>query len=131
MPDASKRRDEILKLTEGRGADIIVEASGVPVAFEEGLDIVRRGGRYLVIGQTTPGVTIPLSPMVVVWKHLDILGQCSADISHYYKALQIIKNNRQRYPFGDIITNKYSLDRINEAYASMEAGKDIKPAIVP
>lgn len=131
VPDAAKRREEILRLTEGRGADLVVEASGVPIAFGEGLDLVRRGGRYLVIGQTSPQATISISPSTVVWKHLEIIGQCGADISHYYKALQIVKNNRKRYAFGDIITNKYKLSQINEAFASMQAGKDIKPALVP
>jgi Zn-dependent alcohol dehydrogenase len=69
-------------------------------------------------------------PASVVWKNLEIIGQCSADISHYYKALQIIKNNRERFNFGDIITRKYSLKDINIAYASMLAGTDIKPAVV-
>ncbi|MGD0794556.1 MAG: zinc-binding dehydrogenase, partial [Dehalococcoidales bacterium] len=110
--------------------DIVVEASGVPIAFGEGLDMIRRGGRYLVIGQTSPQ-TITMAPGTIVLKHLEIIGQCGAEISHYYQALQIIKNNRQKYPFGDIITHKYNLDQVNEAYASMEAGSNIKPAIVP
>jgi len=129
-PDAMKRKEEILELTGGRGPDIVVEASGVPIAFGEGLDMIRRGGRYLVIGQTSPQ-TITMAPGTIVFKHLEIIGQCGAETSHYYQALQIIRNNRQKYPFGDIITSKYSLEQINEAYASMEAGKDIKPAIVP
>lgn len=129
-PDPLQRKNEILKLTGGRGPDLVVEASGVPIAFGEGLDMVRRGGRYLVIGQTSPQ-TITMAPGTIVLKHLEIIGQCGAEISHYYQALQIIKNNRQKYPFADIITRKYSLDRINEAYASMEAARDIKPAVVP
>jgi L-iditol 2-dehydrogenase len=129
QPDPIRRQSEIMDLTSGKGPDVVVEASGFPEAFAEGLDIVRRGGTYLVIGQTSPR-KITMAPGTVVWKHLQILGQCGAEIRHYYRALQIIKNNRGRYPFAEIITNKFSLDRINEAYASMEAGKDIKPAIV-
>jgi D-arabinose 1-dehydrogenase-like Zn-dependent alcohol dehydrogenase len=130
-PDAAKRNEKIMALTDGRGADIVVEASGVPVAFGEGLDMIRRGGRYLVIGQTSPQGIIKMSPAAIVWKNMEIIGQCSADISHYYKALQIIKNNRQRFNFGAIITHKYSLEEINTAFASMVAGTDIKPALVP
>jgi L-iditol 2-dehydrogenase len=129
IPDPVKRQNEVLRLTEGRGADIVVEASGVPAAFAEGLDMIRRGGRYLVIGQTS-SQKIYMAPGTIVWKHLQVLGQCGAEISHYYKALQIIRKNRDRYPFAGIITGKYDLGRINEAYASMEAGRDIKPAIV-
>lgn len=72
-----------------------------------------------------------MSPAAIVWKNLEIIGQCSADISHYYKALQIIKNNRQKFNFGDIISHKYSLGEINTAFTSMRAGNDIKAALVP
>jgi L-iditol 2-dehydrogenase len=126
----AKRSEKVREITSGRGADVVVEASGVPAAFGEGLDIVRRGGRYLIIGQTSPK-DIQMSPATIVWKNLEIYGQCGAEIGHYYRALQIVKNNRQRYPFADIITHKYRLEQINEAYNSMQAGKDIKPALVP
>jgi L-iditol 2-dehydrogenase len=129
-PDPLQRRKEILGLTGGRGPDLVVEASGVPAAFGEGLDIVRRGGRYLVIGQTSPE-TITMAPGMIVLKHLQIIGQTGAEITHYYQALQIIRHNRQRFPFADIITRKYHLEQINEAYASMQAARDIKPGIVP
>ena len=83
-----------------------------------------------MIGQTSPK-DIQMSPATIVWKNCEIIGQCGAEIGHYYRALQIVKNNRQRYPFADLITNKYRLEKINDAFASMQAGTDIKPAIVP
>lgn len=128
VPDPSKRREQILDLTNGRGPDIVVEGSGVAAAFSEGLEIIRRGGRYLVIGQTTE-VTIPIKPSMIVGKGLDILGSMSATIPHFYKALQLIKSKRAKYPFADIVTNKYSLEQANDALVGMEAGKEIKPVI--
>jgi L-iditol 2-dehydrogenase len=129
--DASQRKEKVLALTDGKGADIVVEASGAPTALIEGLDMLKRGGRYLVIGQTSAQGLTKINAGIIVWKNLEIIGQCSADISHYYKALQIIKNNRQKYPFADLITHKYKLEEINTAFISMQAGKDIKPALVP
>ena len=103
--DPAKRSERIREITEGRGADIVVEASGVPSAFNEGLEMLRRGGRYLVIGQTSPK-DIQITPATIVWKNCEIIGQCGAEIGHYYRALQIVKNNRQRYPFADLITKR-------------------------
>jgi len=128
ISDPSQRKDQILDLTNGRGPDIVIEGSGVPTAFNEGLEMIRKGGRYLVIGQTSE-VTTSITPSVVVFKGLDIIGICSATIVHYYKALQFIKNKRSKYSFADIVTNKYSLEQVNEALAAMEAGKEIKPVI--
>lgn len=131
IPDPSKRKDEILRLTNGRGPDVVVEASGVPAAFREGMEIVRRGGRYLVIGQSSMEAEISIIPGMIMLKHLQIIGSSSALISHYYKALQFIKNKRHKYPFADIVTNKYSLPQINDALISMMTLKEIKPVIIP
>lgn len=39
--------------TDGRGADVVIEAVGAPPAFESALDVVRRGGRVVVLGMYT------------------------------------------------------------------------------
>ena len=39
--------------TEGRGADVVIEAVGTPAAFERSVDIVRRGGAVVVMGVYT------------------------------------------------------------------------------
>ena len=40
-----ERTEHIRALTDGRGADIVMEFTGHPQAFNEGLDLIRRGGR--------------------------------------------------------------------------------------
>ncbi len=39
--------------TDGRGADVVVDAVGTPDAFETALEVVRRGGRIVVVGMYT------------------------------------------------------------------------------
>lgn len=131
MPDPTERKEKILNLTGGRGPDIVVEASGVLAAFREGLDMVSRGGRYLVIGQNSMEAEIPIIPGFIMHKHLQIFGNASGTIDHYYKALQLIRNRRNKYPFAEFVTNKYKLDQINEAVTAMKSGEEIKPVIVP
>lgn len=128
VTDPSKRKDQILELTSGRGPDIVVECTGVPAAFSEGVEIIRKGGRYLVIGQVSEATTA-FAPSSIVFKSLDIIGTLSATIPHYYKALQFVKNKRAKYPFADIVSNKYSLEQVNEALAAMKAGREMKPVI--
>jgi L-iditol 2-dehydrogenase len=130
MPDPAQRKAEILKLTNGRGPDVVVEASGVTAAFREGMDMVRRGGKYVIIGQSSQA-ELSIIPGLFMLKHLEVIGNGSADISHFYKAIQFIKNRRDRYSFGDIVTNRYPLEKAFEAIKAMEAGKEIKPVIVP
>jgi L-iditol 2-dehydrogenase len=130
MRDPSQRNAHILDLTNGRGPEVVVEASGVLAAFAEGLEMIQRGGKYLIIGQTSTSA-IPIVPNLIVAKCLTIIGSASAAIPHYYRALKFIKNRRTKYPFADIVTTKYPLERINDALVSMETGKEIKPVIIP
>jgi threonine dehydrogenase-like Zn-dependent dehydrogenase len=125
--DPAQRREMILAWTEGMGPDCVVEVSGAPTAFSEGVDMVRRGGRYVLIGQSSEPATI--IPSQIVRKHVNIIGNASGSVRHYYRALQFIKNNSRRFSWHDMISNHYPLEQINEAMEGMRAWKEVKPAI--
>jgi L-iditol 2-dehydrogenase len=130
IPDPAERLRKVQEMTRGIGADIVVEGCGVPEAFGEGLNMVRRGGRYLVIGQTSAQIS-EIMPGMIVNGEIDIIGSTSADISDYRRAIIFTLKNRKKYPLGEIITNKYSLDQIDDALAAMESGREIKPVVIP
>ena len=67
VKDAGERKKQILALTSGRGPEVVVECSGAPIAFNEGLDMIQKGGRYLVMGQTSAH-TIPMAPGLITGK---------------------------------------------------------------
>jgi threonine dehydrogenase-like Zn-dependent dehydrogenase len=50
--------------TQGRGADVVIEAVGTPAAFERSVDIVRRGGAVVVMGVYTSEV---VQAQIGVW----------------------------------------------------------------
>jgi threonine dehydrogenase-like Zn-dependent dehydrogenase len=128
IKDAARRREQVLALTNGRGPELVVEGSGIPAAFNEGLDMIQKGGRYLVLGQSS-AATVPVAPGIITGKGLTLVGSVSAAIQHFYRALQFIKHRRAKYPFAGIVSHKYELEQINEAFADMATGKAIKPVI--
>jgi threonine dehydrogenase-like Zn-dependent dehydrogenase len=128
--DARERIETVKKWTGGRGADLVIEAAGPPSAFEEGLEMVRRGGRLLVIG-TTAGRPVQISPRRFNKDMVEVIGVVAAHVGHFYKALQFLKSNSHRFDFSAMISNRYPLAQINEALESMAALREIKPAIVP
>jgi threonine dehydrogenase-like Zn-dependent dehydrogenase len=128
VKEHAARKEMIYALTNRRGPELVVECSGVAPAFSEGVDLVQKGGRYLVVGQTSPA-EISFTPYSLVQKNMQIIGRGGAVIHHFYKALQFIRTRRDKYPLGDIVSKKYALEDINEALADMQAGKEIKPAV--
>ncbi len=130
IPDASERKKMVLDLTEGRGPDVVIECAGPSAAFKDGLEIVRRGGRYVVIGQTDP-TPISIVPSMINLRSIDIIGVASASVPHFYKAMQFLQNNQRRFSFLDLISNTYRLEEANIALQSMAQLQEIKPAILP
>lgn len=130
VPDARERRGMVRDLTGRRGADIVIEVSGGATAFPEGIDLVRRGGRYLVIGQVGDQ-QVSVAPRLVVEKQLSILGVMSGNTDHYYKALEFLAHNRERFSFEAMLSNRYRLDQINDALEAMQGFREIKPVVLP
>jgi threonine dehydrogenase-like Zn-dependent dehydrogenase len=128
VKDPAERKARILQLTDGRGPQVVIECSGYPPAFNEGIEMIQKGGRYLVLGQTSTKA-ITFVPNAILGKSLTVIGSCSASATHFYKALQFIKNNRHKYPFADIVSNKYRLEEVNEALEKMKQLLEIKPVI--
>jgi D-arabinose 1-dehydrogenase-like Zn-dependent alcohol dehydrogenase len=125
-----ERIDLVRSLTGGRGADIVMEFTGHPLAFNEGLDLVRRGGRYVVVGQLGSGTTT-IKPSIIVTKQLRILGAISGRAKSYWKALDFISAHRTDIPFERMISNRYALDQVNIAMERMKNFEEIKPVIQP
>ncbi len=130
VTDGRERIEMVKRWTEGRGADIVIEAAGPPSAFEEGLQMVRRGGRFLVIG-TTGGRDVSFSPRRINKDMVEMIGVVSASVAHFYKALRFLESNAERFDFSRMITNRYALEDVNEALENMAALKEIKPAVLP
>jgi D-arabinose 1-dehydrogenase-like Zn-dependent alcohol dehydrogenase len=64
-------------------------------------------------------------------RNLGIIGVAAATVAHFYKALQFLQNNQQRFSFLDFISNTYRLEDANTALTSMARLQEIKPAIWP
>lgn len=126
--DSAARRDAIFEATNGRGADVVMEFSGNPAAFNEGLGVLRRGGTYLLVGQLGAG-EITLRPSVFVHRNLRILGSLAGGAKDYWAAMEFIRRHKTELPFERLVSNHYSLDNVNEALAAMKAQTEIKPVI--
>jgi threonine dehydrogenase-like Zn-dependent dehydrogenase len=118
-----------MALTAGRGADVVIEVSGVAPAFTEGVAMLRQGGRYLVVGQIH-GQEVPFNPSAIVMKQARLIGSFSGAVNHYARALSFLDRHSARFSWTDMITSHGPLEDINQAFQRMRDHKDIKPAII-
>jgi L-iditol 2-dehydrogenase len=124
------RTDAIRQLTGGLGAEIVIEVSGARTAFREGIDMTRRGGRYVVVGQTVPH-EVTVEPAKVTTGQLTILGSYSGEAPQYWRALQFLDRTKHKYNFDRVVSNRYGLHEATLAMNRMQSFDEIKPVVVP
>jgi threonine dehydrogenase-like Zn-dependent dehydrogenase len=123
------RVERVMELTGGRGADVVIEVSGVPAAFSEGIAMLRRGGRYAIVGQIHD-TDVSFNPSQIVMKQATLTGSLSGAVDHYARALRFMDNNIDRFDWTRMITSHQPLEQINTALKRMKTYRDIKPALV-
>ena len=128
----AERLREIRDLTGGRGADITIEATGVPAAVGEGLRMTRDGGRYVIVGQYTDAGDVAINPHSDInKKHLDIRGCWGSDFSHFYRMVAVLARHGERVGWERMISRDYGLDSMNQALADVAAGDVVKAVVRP
>ncbi len=118
--------------TGGRGADVVIEASGNPQAVPEGLEVLRDGGTYVVAGHYTDAGEIPLNPHTSInRKHAVIKGQWGTDFHHLVGALRLLGRHSERLPFASVIGGRYTLEEAGQALEDVAALRVTKAIITP
>jgi threonine dehydrogenase-like Zn-dependent dehydrogenase len=124
------RVERVRALTNGRGADVTIEATGVPEAVPEGMRLTRDAGRYVVVGQYTDAGEATFNPhRDLNQKHLDVRGCWGSDVGHLYRAVKVMA--RHRLPWTDLITREYPLEAAQQALEDVAAQRVVKALIVP
>ncbi|MDR1936066.1 MAG: galactitol-1-phosphate 5-dehydrogenase [Candidatus Accumulibacter sp.] len=83
--------DRIRQLTQGRGADLAVEAVGATPTIDLSIRGVRKGGQIVLVGNFAAKIEAPLQ--VIVTRQLRITGSC-ASAGEYPACLDMIANGR-------------------------------------
>lgn len=129
---AAERLERVRGLTYGEGADVGVEAAGSARAIEEGVTLVRDGGRYVVAGHYTDvGPSTINAHRDINRKHLEILGCWGSEARHFLSALQILEQHAAAIPWREIGERTYALGELDAALADAEAMTLTKALVDP
>jgi len=127
-----ERHERVLGLTDRRGLDVGIEASGSPRAVEEGLTLVRDGGRYVIAGHyTDAGASSVNAHEQINRKHLEIRGCWGSEAGHFLRALAVLDMQARAIPFRDIGARVYGLSGLNDALADAAAMRLPKALVAP
>jgi L-iditol 2-dehydrogenase len=118
--------------TSGRGADVVIEATGAPAAVPEGMAMTRDAGTYIVAGQYTDNGDTALNPhWLLNRKHLTVKGIWGIDLSHFYRSILVMGKHRNRFAWEKLVSKHYNLSQVAQAIDDVEHCRVMKAVIEP
>ena len=113
-------------LTRDRGADVVCEAVGKPELVEQALALVRPRGVLQLVGVNPKGSRLPLDLWDVHFREITIHGAFGRG-SAFRRALRLMPTLGAK----PLITARFPLPQIEEAFAHAAAGRGVKTVITP
>ena len=115
----AERLTAIRDLTQGRGADVIVECTGVAEAVPEGLEMARRGGTYVVAGVYADVGDIRINPhRHFLANQIRLIGMTNHPPTGYPNSLRLLNRFKTRLPLTKFVTHSYPVNEIDQAMAA-------------
>lgn len=124
--------DEIMRLTDGRGADVAIEALGTQQTFESCLRVLRPGGTLSSLGVYSNDLKIPLGPFSAgLGDNKIITTLCPGGKERMRRLLNVVESGR--VDLKPLVTHRFKLDDIEAAYDLFGHQRDgvLKVAITP
>ena len=121
-------------VTNGQGADSAIVTVGVVKGEHvgEAFAAIRKGGTVVVTGLgdlTEVGIPVSLGELTLFQKRIQ--GSLFGESSPTRDILMLLEMYRKgRLKLDELVTRTYTLDTINEGYADMHAGKNLRGVLI-
>lgn len=89
--DDEKLKQVVLSCSKNRGADVTFEAVGISETVNTAIDVLRKGGKTVLVGNLSPSVQFPLQK--VVTREIKVLGSCAIR-GEYEAVLALLANEK-------------------------------------
>lgn len=107
---------EVLRLTDGRGVDLVIETGGAET-FERSLAAVAMAGTVFVIGLVT-GPVVQFNVLPILFKTLRLIGNNTGSVEDFHDMLAAVRSSQIR----PVIHRQFPLSALADAYQSHSAG---------
>jgi S-(hydroxymethyl)glutathione dehydrogenase / alcohol dehydrogenase len=123
--------DEVMAITDGRGADYVFVTVGVKAAFDQSYALLAKSGAVVLVGMPPTGQNSEIDPSTIAAYNQRILGskmgssRIAIDIPNLVHLYQ-----QGRLKLDELISGRYPLEEINEAMASVKRGEALRNVII-
>lgn len=123
---------EIMRLTDGRGVDVAIEALGTQATFEAALRVLRPGGTLSSLGVYSGDLKMPLAAFAAgLGDHTIVTTLCPGGKERMRRLMEVVASGR--VDLKPMVTHRFTLDEIEMAYDLFSHQRDgvLKVAITP
>jgi NAD+-dependent secondary alcohol dehydrogenase Adh1 len=113
--DGSKHVEQVKEITDGLGAEAIIDFVGENGAIEDGIAMIRDGGFYYVIGY---GENIDIPTIDVISREISFIGNLVGTYADLAELMTLTAEGKVT-----LHTSTYPLDAINDAMADLDGGR--------
>ena len=129
-PQQESLVERIKGMTEGRGVDVVVVATGATDAFFQALRSVRRGGTVNLFGASHRGASVSCDVSEMLIREVSIVPSYSATELEMNMALKLLVSGR--IDLRGLISHRFRLERVVDAIRCAADGKDcLKVIVIP
>ena len=120
---------KVMELTGGRGADVAIEAVGLPETWENTLRMTRKAGTVLLFGGCPSGTSVSFDTDRLHYGELTVKGAFHHTPSCVEKSLSLISSGSIKTT--GIVTHEMPLEEVEKALQLMAQGEAVKVALIP
>jgi len=126
-----ERATMIRELSDGHGADVVIEATGVLSAFDEGVRLLARNGSYLILGLFSGTGTVNLDPFRLNNLNLRLIGSFGVQPEARLRTIELAQRYHAQLDLPGLITRRFHLKDTEAAIKSVGNGEAIKAIVTP
>lgn len=123
LPTVDERAAKVRQLTDGWGADVVLEVAGTAQAVPEGLALLGVGGVYAEIGNICTGESCSIEPADLVLGAKTVLGLMWYRPECLHSAMGFLARSQNKYPFRKLIAERFPLRDVNRAITAQDKGE--------
>jgi threonine dehydrogenase-like Zn-dependent dehydrogenase len=118
-------RAQVLDMTGGEGADVVVNATGFPGSFSLAASVVRDAGTILEVGAFVDMGPEAFNPAVICGRSLTVMGTGGEDLQAYDRTLALLARHAGVIPFAEMVSHTF---RVADAALAIKTSLDAATA---
>ena len=128
-PSQEDTVEAVARATEGHGAEVVLEMSGVPSAIDAGTRMLAPGGRVALLGLPTGPVELDLTDQVI-FKEARLFGVTGRELFRTWQQMTTLLATGM-VDVSPVITHRFPLERHEEAFEAAASGRSGKVILLP